>query len=173
METTKTISGLIINKISLRAIILMILFSLSFITYGQQVKIDEQFSFKNKIASEYELTSFKCKSVKGEVFIIWAVLETSDNCVYILERSIDNKNYEQIYSVQSAKSPNNNQLINSYKDENPLDGTSYYRVKRISKESEIASKGYVVNGIHIESDYISTLQNREDFADANLSKTSF
>jgi hypothetical protein len=173
METTKTISGLITNTISMRAIVLMVLFSLSFISYGQQLKMGEQFSFENRVTAEYELTSFKCKNVEGAVYIIWSVLESSDDCVYILERSYNNKNYEQIYSVQSAKSPNNNELLNSYEDKKPLDGTSYYRVKRFSKGSEIASRGYVVNGIHIESDYISTSQNNEGFADAEFPKTSF
>lgn len=141
--TTKVIAA-VTNTISLRGIVLMILFNLALSSFGQQVKGNEEFAFEGKDVNEYELTSFKCTGVEGKVYIIWTVLETSNECVYILERSTDNKKYYKIHSEQGAKSPNNIQLVNSFIDEKPLDGTSYYRVRRIMKGKEMISDAIVV-----------------------------
>lgn len=147
MKTTKTIIAAITNTLSLKEIVLMIVFNIALSCFGQQVKGTEEYAFENNVDTEYSLTSFKCKNLDGKVYIIWTVLETSNDCVYVLERSTDNKKYYTIYSEKGAKSPNNIQLVNSFIDEKPLDGVSYYRVKRLIKGKEEASSAFVVNRI--------------------------
>lgn len=151
MKTTKTVLAAITNTISLREIVLMILFNIALSCFGQQVKGNQEYIFENTEVTEYELTSFKCTPVEGKVYIIWTVSESSNECVYILERSIDNKKYYRIHSEKGAKSPNGVELINSFIDEKPFNGTSYYRVRRLTKRNEMTSNAYVVNGI--VSDY--------------------
>lgn len=146
MKTTRTIIAAITNAISLKEIVLMILFNIALSCFGQQAKENEEYTFENKEVTEYELTSFKCKSLDGKVYIIWTVLESSNECEYVLERSIDNKKYYRIYSEKGAKSPNGIQLVNSFIDEKPLEGTSYYKVIRLIKGKVTSSNTYVTNG---------------------------
>lgn len=152
METKKAVLA-IPNSTPLLAIVLWVLFSLPFLSYSQQVNNNEKYSFERNNWGEYELTSFTCKGLEGKVFIKWTVLESSNECIYVLERSNDNRKFNKIHTVRASKSPNNMELLNSFVDEKPMDGTSYYRVRRISSEHVISSKSMIVNGIIIESDY--------------------
>lgn len=145
MKTTKKISAAITNTTLLSRIVLMIVFCFPSLLYGQWEKEVKLFSFENKDVVEYELTSFKCRSIEGENYIMWTVLEPSNECIYVLERSGDNKIYSKIYAVKGGKSPNYIELLNSFTDEAPLKGTSYYRIRRFSKETAIVSRPYVVN----------------------------
>lgn len=146
MKTTITILASITNTLSLKEIVLMIVFNITLSCFGQQVKENEEYSFENKEVTEYKLTSFKCRNLEGKVYIMWTVVESSNECVYVLERSTDNKKYYKIYSENGAKSPNNNELVNSFIDEKPLKNTSYYRVRRLIKGKETNSNIYVMNG---------------------------
>ena len=171
MKTKKTVLAGITITTLLREIILMILFSLALSAFGQRVQEDEQYSFGNKNVDEYELTSFKCRSVEGKVYIMWIVLEPSNECIYVLERSGNNELYKPIQVFKGSKSPNKIELLNSFIDNKPLDGTSYYRVRRVTKENKITSNAYVVNGIIIHSDFDQAIQNNEKFAE--IPTTSF
>lgn len=151
MKTTKRILATITNTISVKEIVLMVLFNIALSCFGQQVKNNQEYIFENTDVMEYELKSFKCTPVEGKVYIIWTVLESSNDCVYILERSTDNKKYYRIHSENGAKSPNGAELINSFIDEKPTNGISYYRVRRLTKGNETTSKAYVLNGN--ESDF--------------------
>ncbi len=152
MKSTRIILAAISNTIALRKIVLMMLFSFAISCFGQQVKENEKSIFENNETGEYELISFKCKNLEGKVYIMWTVIESSNECVYVLERSNDNKKYYRIYSEKGAKSPTNLALVNSFIDEKPLDGTSYYRVRRLILGKETSSNTYVMN--NTTGDYI-------------------
>lgn len=130
----------------------MMLFSAAVSGFAQQVKENEKFIFENNEVGEYQLTSFKCKNMEGKVYIMWTVIESSNECVYILERSGDNNKYYKMYSEAGSKSPNNIALINSFIDEKPLSGTSYYRVRRLIQGKETSSNTYVMN--NTTGDYV-------------------
>lgn len=151
METKKFISAIITNVISPKVIALMLLFNLPFLSFGQQEET-KSISFENEHSEEYVLTSFVGKYVEGKIYIMWTVLEPSDECFYRLERSADGKTYNTVYTIKGGKSPANKELLNSFIDKEPLKGTSYYRVKRFAKGESGVSSTLIVNEPEIQID---------------------
>ena len=78
---------------------------------------------------------------------MWTVLEPTNDCIYVLERSGNAKQYDILYSKKGGKSPGTLELSNSFVDKCPLQGISYYRVRRLSKDESVISNAYVVNNL--------------------------
>jgi len=85
------------------------------------------------------------KYLEGKAYAMWVVIEPDENSYYALERSADNINYETIHLKKGFKSPHNIELLNSFIDENPLSGTSYYRMKRLTLDKPVTSEVIVIN----------------------------
>ncbi len=68
MKTKKTVSAFITNTIFKKAIVLMVLFSLSFFSFGQQFKKTKLFSFENNCVDE--LTSFQREQNNQEELVV-------------------------------------------------------------------------------------------------------
>ncbi len=68
METKKTVLAGITNTIFQKAIVLIVLFSLSFFSFGQQFKKTKLFSFQNDCVDE--LTSFQCEQNDKEELVV-------------------------------------------------------------------------------------------------------
>lgn len=145
MKTKKTLSEIITNTMFHKGIVMLVLFCFPLLSFGQWETELKRYSFEGNAIVEYELTSFKCRNLKGKNYIMWTVLETSNECLYQLERSTDNITYNTIYTLRGAKSPNYIELLNSFIDEKPLEGTSYYRVRRLIKGKETTRNIYVMN----------------------------
>jgi hypothetical protein len=103
---------------------------------------------ENESEKKYQLSSFVVNCLEGKAYVKWEVLEPSNDCVYVLERSSDNKHYQPIFAKQGSASPGNIQLLHCFIDENPVAGSSYYRLRRLSKEGINVSTtvGIVNNG---------------------------
>jgi hypothetical protein len=76
-----------------------------------------------------ELISFDATCNTNNVNLTWATASETNNKFFTLERSTDGTNYETIGTLAGAG--NSSQTHNySFVDEEPLKGTSYYRLKQ-------------------------------------------
>ena len=97
MKTKKTVFVFITTTIFKKAIVLMVLFSLSFFSFGQQFKKTKLFSFKNERVNE--LTSFQseqndqeelivvCDRVGEESFSKVIIIKNAGKRIYVLDHS--------------------------------------------------------------------------------------
>lgn len=72
-----------------------------------------------------------------QVELSWKTMMERDIDHYEMERSADGLNFKQIGSISSKMtiSTNDYQLLYNYTDQDPLPGTSYYRIKVIGKDN--------------------------------------
>ncbi len=152
MKAKQILFTIIAKAILIRNTVCILFFTLlPFISSAQRADESAQYDFEKEIAPVFELKSFTCKSTEGKVYIRWTVIEPSDECMYVVERSLDNKKYSIIHSERSFKSPNGSELLNSFVDDKPLGYLMYYRIRRFSSENVIHSKVVIVNGVTIRS----------------------
>src|SRR6185437_1405502 len=76
-----------------------------------------------------QLISFNAKLENKEVALTWATASEINNDYFTIERSADGIHFESIMTKQGA---GNSEVVNNYTafDEQPLPGTSYYRLKQ-------------------------------------------
>jgi hypothetical protein len=78
-----------------------------------------------------ELVDFNCSSTDlKNVNINWTTASESNNNYFVIERSLDGFTYEQI-ARQKGAGNSFTKLYYSYKDLQPVDGISYYRLKQV------------------------------------------
>ncbi|NME70214.1 T9SS type A sorting domain-containing protein [Flammeovirga aprica] len=77
-----------------------------------------------------ELRSFDVFNVDGEALVKWETLWEINNDYFVVEKSRNRRNWEE---VEQVKGYGNSNYLLSYevKDENPLSGLSYYRLKQV------------------------------------------
>lgn len=76
-----------------------------------------------------ELLYFSAEESKNNVELTWATASEKNNDYFTLYRSIDGNNWEEISRVVGAGNSNN---VNNYlfTDNNPINGTSYYKLRQ-------------------------------------------
>jgi hypothetical protein len=74
----------------------------------------------------------------GKVYLNWVVPANSNDCVYVVERSIDGDEYEPVGLKEGIGSPI--ELLYSWIDNQPKDGQSFYRIKQINMEGKMMAK---------------------------------
>ena len=101
-----------------------------------------------------ELLSFTAQKSNNSVDINWETSTEINNDYFILEKSKDAENWSYLSTIDAAG--NSNTILNYiYKDINPYDGLSYYRLKQVDfngmyKYSEIRSVNFDIrNNISI------------------------
>lgn len=79
------------------------------------------------------LVRFEASPTMDAVELEWATATERNNAVFVLERSADLEAWEPIAEVEGA---GNSQTMITYgtKDQQPLQGTSYYRLKQIDHD---------------------------------------
>ncbi|HRF99629.1 MAG TPA: T9SS type A sorting domain-containing protein [Bacteroidia bacterium] len=77
-----------------------------------------------------ELVSFGCSNSKNSNTLNWITATESNNDYFAIERSASGAEFVQIAKVGGAGNSLST-LHYSYKDENPLRGTAYYRLKQV------------------------------------------
>lgn len=81
------------------------------------------------IALPIELIFFKAKLSEGHVDLSWATAAEINNSFFTIERSTDGENFEPVKQLNGAG--NSTERLDYYTtDEDPLAGTSYYRLKQ-------------------------------------------
>ena len=82
-----------------------------------------------------ELLHFNAKPESADVFIEWATAAEINNDYFSIERSIDGKNWDVIGYVDGAGNSNHTRYY-EYKDANPIEGVSYYRLKQTDYDGQ-------------------------------------
>ena len=68
----------------------------------------------------------------GKVFLNWTAKNEPADCIYIVERSADGREYQSVGVKEGIGTAI--ELFYSWMDETPPDGFAYYRVKKIAKD---------------------------------------
>lgn len=120
-------------------------------SFGQQVSVTPPAAFMEEAPKEEiktELRQFTAVEKSGKVYVNWTVTDTDGNCLYVVERSADGVNYQQVDVKEGAPSPGNAPLLFCIADAKPLPNKSFYRVTRISNGSSTFSAVATVTNKH-------------------------
>lgn len=74
----------------------------------------------------------------GKVYMNWVSKPSSDDCIYVIERSTDGNEYEPVGLKEGIGSPL--ELLYSWVDTKPLTGVTQYRVKQIDNEGKLVAQ---------------------------------
>lgn len=74
----------------------------------------------------------------GKVYLNWVAKGHSNDCIYVIERSLDGVEYEPVGLKEGIGSPM--ELLYSWVDSKPLPGTSQYRIKQIDNEGKLVAQ---------------------------------
>ncbi len=80
-----------------------------------------------------ELLSFSGELVNGDVHLNWSTATEVNSDYFVVERSLDGTNFEEV-DVVSAAGNSNSVIEYASTDENPLSGESYYRLRQVDKD---------------------------------------
>lgn len=72
--------------------------------------------------------------------VSWSTLQEQDNKCFVVQRSVDGHSFADLDTVAAANAPHSY----SYVDEEPLTGTSYYRLTEVALDGT-TSKSYVMS----------------------------
>jgi hypothetical protein len=86
------------------------------------------------------LLDFNVQTVLDDVDVTWTTATETNNDYFTVEKSIDGKNFEVAGVVEGAG--NSNELLAySFKDTQPFDGISYYRLKQTDFDGKYSYTG--------------------------------
>ncbi|OFX52082.1 MAG: hypothetical protein A2046_06050 [Bacteroidetes bacterium GWA2_30_7] len=105
------------------------------------------------------LTSFELNLFENQLYFKWTVKAETKDCLYIMEKSVDNQAFSRIGIIKGIGVPNENiDILYCFKDSNINQNTSYYRIKQLyesgiirysdTKVFENPSIQYVVDNIN-------------------------
>ncbi|MHA6247286.1 T9SS type A sorting domain-containing protein [Pontibacter sp. CAU 1760] len=80
-----------------------------------------------------ELTRFTAHSQGSAVTLHWATASEYLNDHFVVERSLDAKDFEVLAKVK-GQGTTSKESIYSFTDESPMDGASYYRLKQVDED---------------------------------------
>lgn len=120
----------------------------SFIVCGQSpVNNDNIYDFnEGRETSIKNLTSFTYKVIEKKVYFKLLVRNLSEDCVFVVERSVEDNDYKAV-AIKMGKADNNNvDLLYCFQDTLDIDSDkAYYRLKQVFETSgTFLSEAYVV-----------------------------
>ena len=74
----------------------------------------------------------------GKVYLNWVSKSNAEDCIYVIERSTDGKEYEPVGLKEGIGSPL--ELLYSWVDTKPISGTANYRIKQINNEGNLVAQ---------------------------------
>jgi hypothetical protein len=74
----------------------------------------------------------------GKVYLNWVAKSNSNDCIYVIERSVDGTEYEPVGLKEGIGSPL--ELLYSWVDTKPISGTAQYRIKQIDNEGKLVAQ---------------------------------
>jgi hypothetical protein len=74
----------------------------------------------------------------GKVYLNWVAKGNSNDCIYVIERSIDGNEYEPVGLKEGIGSQL--ELLYSWVDTKPVTGTAHYRIKQIDNEGKLVAQ---------------------------------
>ena len=85
-------------------------------------------------SSNIDLLAFNGFFDEKKIELYWSVANDVDNNVYVLERSINSKNFENVTSVKSNTNKNKAVKYSTIDENPPAKSTLYYRLKQTNNE---------------------------------------
>ena len=73
----------------------------------------------------------------GKVYYNWIVKANSPDCIYVIERSADGNEFEPVGLKEGSGSPL--ELLYSWVDTKPVNGTAYYKIKQIDNNGKLVA----------------------------------
>ncbi len=85
-----------------------------------------------------DLVKFEAEKIKEKVKLVWLTASEFNNDKFILEKSLDAKNFEAIAEIEGAGT---SKELNTYEliDHEPYSGTSYYRLTQVDLNGKSTS----------------------------------
>jgi hypothetical protein len=74
----------------------------------------------------------------GKVYLNWVAKGNSSDCIYVIERSVDGNEFEPVGLKEGIGSPL--ELLYSWVDTKPVNGTAHYRIKQIDNEGHLVAQ---------------------------------
>ena len=74
----------------------------------------------------------------GKVYLNWLSKANSNDCIYVIERSIDGIEFEPVGLKEGIGSTV--ELLYSWVDTKPVNGTSQYRIKQVNDQGNLISQ---------------------------------
>ena len=74
----------------------------------------------------------------GKVYLNWVSKANSEDCIYVIERSIDGVEFEPVGLKEGIGS--SVELLYSWVDTKPVNGTSQYRIKQVNDQGNLVSQ---------------------------------
>ena len=81
-----------------------------------------------------EIKSFTAVSKNDKVYINWTATDRTGETIYILERSLGGKSFQQLGTKKGAPSPGSQALLFSFIDNKPVNGKITYRVQQVTND---------------------------------------
>ncbi len=129
------------QRLFVYALELVILFVLVFATVSTFAQTPQTATPAKAVAESGKLEFVKQQIVynSGKVYFNWIVKANSEDCIYVIERSTDNTEFEPVGLKEGIGSPL--ELLYSWVDSKPAAGTAYYRIKQIDSNGNVVSQG--------------------------------
>jgi hypothetical protein len=89
--------------------------------------------------SELKLVKQTLVYNSGKVYLNWVVPGNSPDCIYVIERSLDGTEFEPMGLKEGIQSPL--ELLYSWVDTKPMEGTAHYRIKRVNNDGDVTALG--------------------------------
>lgn len=100
-------------------------------TLAQQADANQLLT-ANSTTNTGSIANYSTVYNSGKVFLNWTAKNESADCIYIVERSTDGREYQSVGVKEGIGTAI--ELFYSWMDETPPDGFAYYRVKKIAKD---------------------------------------
>lgn len=100
--------------------------------FGQEAKTNPVVQASDPAIHASNIFNYTTVYNSGKVFINWTARNESADCIYIVERSSDGREFESVGVKEGIGT--NMELFYSWMDNTPPSGFAYYRVKKISRD---------------------------------------
>lgn len=116
---------------ALELVLLYILVFAAFSSFGQSTNQGQQ---TRKLEFAKQTVVFNA----GKVYINWVSKPNSTDCIYVIERSLDGIEFEPVGLKEGIGS--NLELLYSWVDSKPVNGTAHYRIKQINEQGKLVAQ---------------------------------
>ncbi len=99
---------------------------------GQEARTNPMVQATDPMIQASNIFNYTTIYNSGKVFVNWTARNESADCIYIVERSVDGRDFESVGVKEGIGT--NMELFYSWMDHTPPAGFAYYRVKKISRD---------------------------------------
>lgn len=99
--------------------------------FAQQANSSQMLLASNNITVE-SISNYSTVYNSGKVFLNWTAKNETADCIYIIERSADGRDFQSVGVKEGIGTTI--ELFYSWMDNTPPEGYAYYRVKKIAKD---------------------------------------